>query len=131
MFKLLNIPLPLLIQPVAPRPITIEGFSHYLISYWSGILFNTKTGKRAKGWYNRQRYNRVDLRNGNKRSNEYIHRLVCMAWKSNPENKPEVNHLDKIRDSNSAINLDWVTHAENMAYIKCELHVEIIEAAPF
>jgi len=130
LLKLVKI-LPLLIQPIPPRRVVIINFEHYLISYWGGLLFNTRTGQPVKGWLNAQRYRRAKLRNNGKVTLQYIHRLVAMTWIPNPDNKEEVNHLDKIRDSNSVPNLNWVTHAENMAYIKCELHVEIIEEVPF
>ena len=34
----------------------------------------------------------------------------------NPNNLPEVNHLDENKENNSADNLEWVTAAQNNAY---------------
>lgn len=34
----------------------------------------------------------------------------------NPNNLPEVNHLDAIRDNNVYSNLEWCTHKENVHY---------------
>lgn len=45
--------------------------------------------------------------------NHYWHRVVARAWIPNPDNKPEVHHLDHNRKNNSLNNLQWVTHAEN------------------
>ena len=44
-----------------------------------------------------------------------VHRLVCAAFRANPENKPEVAHNDGIRDNNLIDNLRWATRRENLA----------------
>ena len=48
-----------------------------------------------------------------KRKKELVHRLVAITFIDNPENKPEVNHINHIRDDNRLENLEWVTHGEN------------------
>lgn len=43
------------------------------------------------------------------------HRVIAVALIPNPDNKPEIDHIDHVRTNNSLNNLRWVTHKENMA----------------
>ena len=45
-----------------------------------------------------------------------VHRLVAIAFVQNPRNLNIVNHINEKRTDNVAQNLEWVTHAENLAH---------------
>lgn len=77
-----------------------------LISIKSGMIL--KSSPQSRGYYNH-----VFTSSGSKPKSFLIHRLVAELFIDNPNNLPEVNHLDFNKANNHHSNLEWVTGKEN------------------
>jgi hypothetical protein len=58
----------------------------------------------------------VSLWKGNLGETHYVHRLVALTHIPNPNNLPEVNHLDGVRINPIVTNLEWCTRLENITH---------------
>ena len=84
---------------------------NYLVSDTGKIRrINSKTDKAVQ---NKDGYLVTQIYQGGERSHVRIHRLVAEEFVPNPDNKPEVNHIDGNKTNNRASNLEWVTKKEN------------------
>ena len=60
-------------------------------------------------------YLTICLSNGKTRKHILVHRLVAKAFIPNPENKPQIDHINGDKQLNIVTNLRWVTAEENIS----------------
>ena len=91
----------------------IEGIENYSVSDFGNVR-NDKTGRILKPGVNSTGYYTVSLTQDKRKATRKIHRLVARAFLLNPDNKPQVDHIDNNQLNNNLNNIRWVTLSENM-----------------
>lgn len=59
-------------------------------------------------------YEKVLLRKDGKNKMFMVHRLVAFAFLPNKENLPFIDHINNIPTDNRLVNLQWITHQDNI-----------------
>ena len=84
---------------------------NYFISD-KGNFYSTFSNKYIKAQKDHKGYLYVEI--GRKKYK--VHRLVAKYFISNPNNLPQINHIDCNKENNKVENLEWVTNKENYEY---------------
>ena len=84
----------------------------------------TQKERILKGWKNTEGYVCIRLWKDNVDIFKRVHRLVAEAFIPNPENKPNVNHIDGNKSNNHKDNLEWSTQSENVFHAYNTLNVQ-------
>lgn len=101
----------------------IPNYEDYLISnmgnvislerkVWNGKGYKVKPQTKLKPHKNSRGYTQVELYG----KPFVVHRLVAQSFIENPNNLPQVNHLNGDKTDNRAENLEWCTNAENQKH---------------
>lgn len=85
----------------------------YQINKNNGDVIKKTNKKLLKRTINKYGYESYNLRKNNKNKTFGVHKLLALNFISNPNNKPQVNHIDGNKRNNNLNNLEWVTISEN------------------
>lgn len=91
----------------------------YMISDLGNVMSSSKPHRataKTLSPVNQSGYCAVDLGNGRTIKRHLVHRLVASAFIENPENKPQVNHINGKKNDNRLENLEWCTRSENQLH---------------
>lgn len=88
----------------------IEGKPNYSVNS-VGDVRNDKTGRILKPRKGTAGYYQIML--GRKTSPLYVHRIVATAFIENPDNLPQVDHINGEKLDNRVENLRWVSVSDN------------------
>ena len=91
--------------------IPIKDFENYTIDE-NGIIYNNKEHAISR-WKDNVGYLQVKLRKDGKWYYKRVHRLVAEIFISNPDNLPQVNHIDGNKTNNTISNLEWTNNKQN------------------
>ena len=89
----------------------IEGYPAYEVSSLARVR-RVETGRILQPKLNGP-YLAVNLYKDGRAKTRKIHRLFAEAFIPNPENKSDVDHVNRIKTDNRLENLRWSTHCEN------------------
>lgn len=86
--------------------------------YEDGRIHNDTNGKWIRGTSidNHNRYVKIHLGTDGAGKFLPLHRLVAQIFLPNPNNYPQVNHIDGNRYNNAASNLEWCTAKQNVRH---------------
>lgn len=101
----------------------IKGYEGLYAVSSNGRVLSMRTNKFLKPFNNGHGYYQVSLCKNGIVTKYYVHVLVLNTFKPNDDPKMEVDHRNGCKGDNRLANLQWLTHAENMAKIGHEEEV--------
>lgn len=91
---------------------------HQYTIYEDGRIHNDTNGKWIRGTSITKNNRYVKIHLGTDDAGKFLplHRLVAQIFIPNPEELPQVNHIDDNRYNNAASNLEWCTAKQNVRH---------------
>lgn len=89
--------------------------TEYLINNM-GVIKNKKRDKILKPYISSGGYEYIKILKQHRHYHIRIHRLVAQTFIPNPNNLPQVNHIDGNKLNNNVENLEWVSCSQNVVH---------------
>ena len=94
----------------------IKGYEGLYAATSCGKIYSYRAKKFLKPRKDRGGYLLENLYKDSKMKTYTIHRLITETFLPNPDNLPEVNHIDEDKTNNALSNLQWISHKDNINY---------------
>lgn len=94
----------------------IKGFEGKYAITEDGRVWSYKNKIYLKPILDKDGYIQVNLYKDGKCNTKKVHRLVAEAYIPNPDNKPQINHMDENIANNNIDNLEWCDNTYNQNY---------------
>jgi hypothetical protein len=91
----------------------IKGYENLYKINKNGNVYSCRSSKIKKQCIADDDYLFLHLHLNGQRKKYRIHRLIALQWIPNPDNLPEVDHIDRNRQNNHIDNLRWVDRQTN------------------
>lgn len=95
------------------RPLNYPGYESLYEVSDEGRVRNARSKAVRKFKTDDKGYTSVVLSRNNPQHHKRVHRLVALTFLPNPENLPEVNHIDHDKQNCKATNLEWCDRPHN------------------
>lgn len=87
----------------------------YLVSNFGNII-NNENNRKVNISLTKNGYCQMTVTIKHKNTNFYVHRLVAQAFIPNPNNLPQINHIDGNKTNNCVSNLEWCSCKDNIIH---------------
>jgi len=94
----------------------ILGYEGLYAIYSDGRVYSHISGRYLSTSIGNRGYRTVTLSKAGKVKTLLVHRLVAEAFLPNPDNLPEINHIDEDKSNPDLYNLEWCTGTYNKTY---------------
>lgn len=75
-----------------------------------------RNNKKMKPYKQTKGYLRIDVYVNGQRKVTPVHRMVMETFVPNPENLPQINHIDGDKSNNNVSNLEWCNQSKNIQH---------------
>lgn len=94
----------------------IENYEDLYLVNKDGQIYSKKRNKLLSPGKSTNGYLYVVLCKNGEKKNFKVHRLVAMTFLDNPNNLPQINHIDGNKSNNHISNLEWCTASQNLKH---------------